>query len=188
MEGFADPSLGHFQLLSVASLAKDQFKHEQYELEYIYSYLNAAKELASIGESKSSQPGMVVFYRHSYALPILYLTRHCMELSIKRAIGGMGRQPKTTHGLTGLWSSFLSCCQGKRSNSDEPILKAMGKYVSCIDRLDPTGTKLRYSTSKDEYSINRPLWVDSKRTTQLLEQFVNQLEALNTDEESTTNQ
>lgn len=188
MEGLTDPTLCHFQLLSFASLAKEQFKQDQYEIEYIRSYLNAAQELAIIGERKTSQPGAFLFYQHSYALPVLYLTRHCMELAIKRAIGRMGHHAKTSHGLTKIWSSFLSSCQDRRSENDESAIKAMGKFVSCVDKLDPTGTKLRYAMDDDSYSIDTPLWVDSKHVTILLEQFVDQLEAINASECVATSQ
>ena len=187
MEGFADPTLSHFQLLSFASLAKEEFKHEQYELEYIRSYLNAAKELAAIGEQKTSRPGMFILYQHSYALPVLYLTRHCMELAIKRAIGRMGHRAKTVHGLAKLWSSFLSNCQSNRSDEDKVTIKAMGKFVSHIDKLDSTGTKLRYSDDGGKHSIDTPLWVNSKHVVNLLEQFVGQLESLNIDDRPPTN-
>lgn len=65
---------------------------------------------------------------------------------------------------------------------------AMGKFVSCVDKLDPTGTKLRYAMDDDSYSIDTPLWVDSKHVTILLEQFVDQLEAINASECVATSQ
>lgn len=188
MEGLTDPTLNHFQLLSFASLTKEEFKYDQYELEYIRSYLNAAKELAAIGEQKTSQLGMVIFYQYSYALPILYLTRHCMELAIKRAIRRTGHRAKISHGLIKLWSSFLSGCKAEHSDDEEYIIKAMDKFVTYIDKLDPTGTKLRYSVDKDDYSIDTPLWVDSKCVANRLEQFVYQLESLRINKCSPTNQ
>lgn len=187
MEGLNDPTLNHFQLLSFASLTKENFKRDKYELEYIQSYLHAAKELAAINEQRTMPPGMVAISQYSYVLPILYLTRHCMELAIKRAIEHTGHHAKNYHGLIKLWSSFLSGCEAERSDEDKFIIKAMGKFVSYIDKLDPTGTKLRYSVDKDDYSIDTPLWVDSKCVANRLEQFVCQLESLCINICSTTN-
>lgn len=188
MNGFNDPSLGHYQLLSVSSLMKEEVKREQYELEYIQSYLNAAKELANIGEQKTAQPHAYIFYRHSYALPILYLARHCMELAIKRGIARTGHEVKAKHSLRDLWEVFLSSQITSPLDEDNQTLEKMGAFISYIDMLDPTGTKLRYSADKKGYSIDSPLWVNSKQVVKQLELFVRQLEALDANHSDLTNQ
>lgn len=67
MNGLNDPTLRHFQLLSTSSLMKAEFKQNQYELEYIQSYLNAAKELADIG-NKGRQDRMLIISTNTHTL------------------------------------------------------------------------------------------------------------------------
>ncbi len=178
MNGLNDPTLRHFQLLSTSSLMKAEFKQNQYELEYIQSYLNAAKELADIGEQRTARSHAYYFYQHSYALPILYLVRHCLELCIKRAIVRSGRTAKAKHNLVDLWKDFLAAHDKAQAQADKQVLEQMSEFVSQIDKLDPTGTKLRYSTNKSGYSIDGPLWVDSGQVVKQLDLFVQQLESL----------
>ena len=86
MNGFNDPTLRDFSLLDSSVLMKEKLKGEMFEEEFIRSFLNAAKELAAAGRRAIDRPGMYVMLKHSYAIPVLFLTRHCMELAIKRVI------------------------------------------------------------------------------------------------------
>ena len=103
MRGFGDPALKSFSLLDSSALMKPELKDGMFEDEFISSFLNAAKVLASAGREAIDRPGMYVMYYHSYAIPVLFLTRPCMELAIKRAIRKCGREPKRDHSLSGLW-------------------------------------------------------------------------------------
>lgn len=85
MHGFNDPTLRNFMLLDSSALVKDELKADRFDDEFIRSFLNAAKELAAAGRRATDRPGMYVFLEHSYAIPVMFLTRHCIELSIKRA-------------------------------------------------------------------------------------------------------
>lgn len=84
---------------------KDEFKNEMFEDEFIHSFLNATKVLPLAGRKAVDRPGIYVILDHSYAIPVLFLTRHCIELAIKRAIRKCGRVPKGDHSLSRLWSS-----------------------------------------------------------------------------------
>lgn len=86
MNGFNDPTLPDFQLLTFSSLFKPEIKNDGIEREYIKSFLNAAKILADEGKRKTTPFESFPFYHifeYSFALPVLYLSRHCVELSIK---------------------------------------------------------------------------------------------------------
>lgn len=108
MKGLGGPTLNSFSLLDLSALMKPELKDQMFEDEFIRSFLNAAKVLAAAGRTVIDRPSMYVMLNHSYAIPVLFLTRHCMELAIKRAIRKCGREPKGNHGLSGLWSSLLS--------------------------------------------------------------------------------
>ena len=102
MDGFNDPTLRNFTLLNLSTLMKDELKAEGFDDEFIRSFLNAARELAAAGRRAIDKPGMYVMLEHSYAIPVMFLTRHCIELAIKRAIKKCGAEPKGDHSLTGL--------------------------------------------------------------------------------------
>ena len=112
-------------------------------------------------------------------LPVLYMVRHCMELSIKRAIRLVGGDPKWIHKLDGLWSSFLSKLPKERTSKDEKVLRYMHDFVKYIDSLDDNGEKLRYSEGKDrQLTQDTFYWVDCVAVTETLDRFVKQLNAL----------
>lgn len=102
MNGFNDPTLKDFSLFNTATLFQDDFKEDKFETEFIQSFLNAAKAVAETGRKNIDQPEMYVLKSYSYAIPVLFLTRHCMELSIQGAIRKCHRHPKTKHDLRGL--------------------------------------------------------------------------------------
>lgn len=144
MNGLDDPTLRDFTLLDMSALMKDEFKEEWFEEEFIRSFLNATIELAKAGRTAVDKPGMYVFYMHSYALPVLYLARHCMELSIKRATRKCGFEPKKIHGLKELWDSLVSRFPRQRNREDRRVIKNMGNFVAAIASVDNNGISLRY--------------------------------------------
>lgn len=112
MKGFGDPTLKSFSLLDSSVLMKDEFKNEMFEDDFIHSFLNATKVLALAGRKAVDRPGIYVILDHSYAIPVLFLTRHCIELAIKRAIRKCGRVPKRDHVSRG---SGVPCFRGFRN-------------------------------------------------------------------------
>lgn len=176
MNGFGDPSLRDFALLDWSALVKPELKGEKFEDEFIKSFLNAAKELALAGKRAINRPGMYVFYEHSYALPVLFLARHCMELAIKRAIRRCGSEPKKIHGLQELWNSLVSRFPEQRSREDRRALTNMGAFVKTIADIDNNGVSLRYPKDKaGNFTQDRPLFVNDELIANTLEKFVKQL-------------
>ena len=167
MNGFNDPTLKDFSLLNTATLFQDDFKEEKFETEFIQSFLNAAKAVAETGRKNIDQPEMYVLKSYSYAIPVLFLTRHCMELSIKRAIRKCHRHPKTNHDLRGLWSSFLQWMPEQR------------RIVTDVAEIDNNGISLRYPTYKTgKRTKDKTLFVNNEEVVAYLEKFVEQLELL----------
>lgn len=182
MNGFNDPTLCEFSLLDFSALAKDEYKEDEFEKEFIESFLNAAKELAKSGRAAIDKPHMYVFFKHSYALPVLFLARHCMELSIKRAIRKCGFEPKRIHGLKELWDSLVSRFPSERCREDRRVIKNMGDFVSAISSVDNNGVCLRYPKNKaGDFTQDKPLFVNNEEVTAHLELFVRQLETIDFD-------
>lgn len=176
MEGFGDPTLKSYSLLNSSALMKPELKDGMFEDEFIRSFLNAAKVLAAEGRAAIDRPGMYVLLDHSYAIPVLFLTRHCMELAIKRAIRKCGREPGRNHSLLGLWSSLLSEFPEQRGREDRRAIKNMGAFVKSIAGIDDNGISLRYPSDKTgKLTQDRPLFVNDEEVASHLEKFVEQL-------------
>lgn len=126
MDGLDDPTLRYFTLLDSSALVKDELKADRFDDEFIKSFLNAAKELAAAGRRATDRPGMYVFLEHSYAIPVMFLTRHCIELSIKRAIKKMGLSLRKT---TALETCGIPCSRGFRSKSAVKTIEPSRTWV-----------------------------------------------------------
>ncbi len=177
MDGFNDPTLRDFSLLDSSALMKDEFKADRFDDEFIRSFLNAAKELAAAGRKAIDKPGMYLMLEYSYAIPVMFLTRHCIELAIKRAIKRCGAEPKRDHGLTSLWNSLLSRFLRQKCREDNRTIKNMGAFVKAVADIDNNGISLRYPQDKSgRLTQDRPLFVNNEEVVSYLEKFVEQLE------------
>jgi HEPN domain-containing protein len=184
MNGMNDPSIPEYNFITFSSLYKVEVRSDAAQKEFIQSYLESAKILSERLE-ELQKPGMGItkkFYNYSLTLPIIYLCRHCVELSIKYAISRIDRIPKTVHPLDEIWSSFLSYLPKDYSEKEENLLKDMESFVQNINLLDYTGTKLRYPLEKDGTCTQKEfLWASSRLIVLTTEKFVKQLEALDID-------
>ncbi|MBX4271756.1 HEPN domain-containing protein [Clostridium estertheticum] len=181
MNGFNDKSIPEFNLIMFSSLFKKEAKEDGLQKEFIQSYLESAKILSErLEELEKPQMGInKVFYSYSLTLPIIYLCRHCLELSIKYAISRIDGKPKNVHGLEKIWSSFLSYLPENYSGKERSLLKNMREFVQDINLLDDTGTKLRYPLEQDgTCTENKFKWANSKLIVDTTEKFVKQLELL----------
>lgn len=182
MDGFNDPTLRDFSLLDSSALMKDEFKADKFDDEFIRSFLNAAKELAAAGRKAIDKPGMYLMLEYSYAIPVMFLTRHCIELAIKRAIKRCGAEPKRDHGLTSLWNSLLSRFPRQKCREDNRTIKNMGAFVKAVADIDNNGISLRYPQVKSgRLTQDRPLFVNNEEVVSYLEKFVEQLELIDFD-------
>lgn len=182
MDGFNDPTLRDFSLLDSSALMKDEFKADKFDDEFIRSFLNAAKELAAAGRKAIDKPAMYLMLEYSYAIPVMFLTRHCIELAIKRAIKRCGAEPKRDHGLTSLWNSLLSRFPRQKCREDNRTIKNMGAFVKAVADIDNNGISLRYPQDKSgRLTQDRPLFVNNEEVVSYLEKFVEQLELIDFD-------
>lgn len=182
MDGFNDPTLRDFSLLDSSALMKGEFKADRFDDEFIRSFLNAAKELAAAGRKAIDKPGMYLMLEYSYAIPVMFLTRHCIELAIKRAIKRCGAEPKRDHGLTSLWNSLLSRFPRQKCREDNRTIKNMGAFVKAVADIDNNGISLRYPQDKSgRLTQDRPLFVNNEEVVSYLEKFVEQLELIDFD-------
>lgn len=183
--GLEDESLSHFCPLTISSMLKEEYRTESFENEYIDSYLESARVLAmhNMEICHPSENAKLIFSNKTCLLPMLFMIRHAIELSIKKAISNIGKEPKQVHGLEKLWNSFNSYLPNTLSTEEENILTNMRVFVKCIDKLDETGTKLRYSKEKESLTQERFLWVNPLLIVDVTETFIFQLRNINFDKE-----
>lgn len=180
MDGLADPTLNDFLLLDFSALCKPEFKNDQFEKEFIRSFLVAAQAETERGYADTVRPAGYLFLDRSYAIPALYLVRHCMELSLKRAIRVKGGDLKSVHGLDRLWSALLQRIPKCERSGNSKVVSRMGRFVKFVSSFDSTGVDLRYPKAKDgSFTQDRAMWVNMREIVKLLEKFVEQLELLN---------
>lgn len=178
METFSDPAILRFSPLNLSCFSKEDFKDDSFEKEYIASFLQAVKVLAREGRKDTNRPEGLLLFKYSYALPVLYMTRHCMELTLKRAIRRKGGNPPATHDLKRLWEDFLSMVPAERAVEDRQSIENMGLFVKALSDIDGTGFDLRYPKDRKggQYTQDRPLFIDNERAAYYLDSFVEQLE------------
>lgn len=182
MSGLNDPTIPDFNFLTFSSLFKKELKNNSVQKEFINSYLESAKILSRELENIQNRNSNIlkIFYSHSLTLPIIYLCRHSIELSIKYAIYILGKKPKYIHSLEKLWSSFMSNLPKEKLNEEKILLKDMTKFVNDINFIDEKGTNLRYALDGDgTCTQEKPIWINSKLIVSTTEKFIKQLEVLN---------
>lgn len=185
MAGFGDKSLNDFNPVALSSVFVAEKKKDGAEEEFIKSYLEAARILMNETYRNQNIEGVSkVFYSYSLVIPTLYLCRHCMELSIKHAIGHLGKESKPTHGLEGQWNAFRQYLPREKISGKEcTVLKNMGEFVRSVDVLDDNGTKLRYPVQVDRsLSQERFMWANTRVIVENTEKFIRQMELLTYEE------
>ncbi len=182
MNGFNDNTLKEYNPMLMSSLFKKEFRDEKQEQEFIESYLESAKIIMEeTYDRQSNNLGIAkTFLNYSLVLPTIYLCRHCLELSIKKAIRALGKSEKFNHSLLGQWSAFRQYLKDNGiSREEEALLNDMGKFIEAIELLDDNGMKLRYPKQKDNSDSQKGfLWVNTRKIVEQTELFLQQLEDL----------
>ncbi len=183
MDGFADPTLDQFCPLSLTPAIRESFRQDQAKEEYVLSYIEAAKVLANVGSIDSNFPIRMLFMKHSYAIPCLFLCRQALELAIKNGIEKCGCMYEYKHALSTLWERFrVVTGQNTEAVSEEEIgaMEAMGHFINMIGALDNSNsTLLRYPVDSDgEVSQKDFTFVCLPRIALTTELFIKQISEL----------
>jgi len=119
------------------------------EHSYVIGYMQAAMELVSAVIDKN-QPSK----RDTLILPILYNTRHAIELALKfcarrLVYAGLVHGPvKTGHKVRPLWQMLIDSKIGDRTLARN--IEALKPYVDSITAIDHDGQELRYHRNTDD--------------------------------------
>lgn len=96
-------------------------------------------------------------------MPLLFLSRHVVELTLKNTLTDREKNPKTMkiHMLQKLWKSAEPVCQQKLR---ENHVSEISDFMSFLNGLDPHGACFRYSTRTEDGSVDNLngaiLWLD----------------------------
>jgi len=115
---------------------------------YAYCYRRAADELVAIFTPPAIGPdGML--------LPILFLYRHYLEVSLKGLIIdcadvlGVQAAPPGRHDLSEIWSRLAPLLTRALPGSNDEWLARLETLVTEFQKLDPTSQTFRYPVGKD---------------------------------------
>lgn len=177
MNGFDDPELINFDLIALYPSIKKDYKEDYGEIEYIKSYLQGAKLLCN---SINRDKGIKIFNDYSLTLPILYLCRQCIELTIKFYFKKChNKAPVKNHNLMELWEELKKATLINQTEEDMRVIDNMGGFIETIILIDDNGTRLRYSKQiKDSYSQENIRFVNVNRIIELTEKFIEQLKTM----------
>lgn len=178
--GVDDPTLSDYEFLSSSPMWEKEFRHNKAEMEYISSYIEAAKIIVNVNKIQNPQIKFIV-KSYSIGLPAIFLCRQAIELSIKYAIIRKKGQYKPIHNLDNLWKIFEELVDKDKITLDEKnLLNDMKGFVDLINIFDnENGTKLRYPEGKDgTLNQKKLIFVNLQQITETTELFVKQMELI----------
>lgn len=147
---------------------------QAHELNYLDGYIEAAIELVSAVIDKGMMSS-----RDTLVMPILYNTRHALELSLKFAISklyDMGAIPSThkmDHDILSHWKHLHSHSVGDRTVRE--LVSQIKPYVTSLAQIDEDGQELRYAETR---SMDRSLNDFSVANLLLIRSSIEKLSAL----------
>ena len=183
MEGLSDETLKVFCPLSVSSFMKKEYVDNYIHDEYIESYLTSAEILAEMENKRTHPNGILtslVTPKPALSITIYYLSRHSIELSIKKYIKYFGHAIKQEHNLIKIWDSFYSLISDEASDDDKNTLYNMKKFIEDINKLDNNGTVTRYPIDTNEKNnMNDFYWFNPKELVTQTRLFIRQMNQIN---------
>lgn len=113
---------------------------------YAYAYM--------VGFDRLAVEAIKLFPRSSYlCIPVFYLCRHSVELSMKAAITEVERYatsfPPEGHNLSNLWRRLLEGIRGAGFPTDDDWTRYCGKLINHLHETDPGGENFRYPCNRD---------------------------------------
>ena len=151
-----------WELISASSVMREEFQYSGAKFEIVQSYLHAIDLLAA--EPKNYGKYKLISMRTVW-VPLLFLCRHVMELSLKNALELTNvKVEKPTHNIASLWKKFVESNRPHITKEDRPIIDRIAVLVKVLSKLDPDGEHFRYSTSnKNELFRDKPYLINPKR-------------------------
>ncbi len=135
---------------------------------YAYSYQTGALNLIDDALSNKKLKDHLIY-------PIVFLTRHYLELRLKELIQGLNfcnEQNKifpSHHNLKQLWSEFKKAYSSLGENTNNENFKIIDELIDEISNVDPISIVFRYPVDKTGVKIQK---LESINLTNLKEVFI----------------
>lgn len=162
-DGFDKYITNEWDIVTSASIFKDEFKPDEAEKEVILGYANALNCIADSLLKQNHSPGIIMtLCTNSLTIPFMFLARHTVELTLKYICRLLNIEYKPRHGLITLWDKIVekfneyNCIQN--DNLDDIKI-----FICALEELDCDGSHSRYSKdNKGNLYNNKPKFINVK--------------------------
>ena len=167
------PDFFEWDMVSVATIFKEEFQAEESEHGVIQGYANAVNCIAIAISTQNHTRGIMTLLRNdSMVIPFIFLARHTTELVLKYVSKYLGLQTPNKHGLLQLWDKIESIVTSHDSSSKEEM-GIMRIFISALEELDPDGSHARYSkNNQGNLYHNKPKHINVQKINRFLQQGI----------------
>ncbi len=152
-----------WDIVTSASIFKDEFKPDEAEKEVILGYANAINCIAdSLLKQNHSSVVIMTLRTNSLTIPFIFLARHTVELTLKYICRLLNIEYKPRHGLITLWDKIIEIFNEynciKNDNFDDIKI-----FICALEELDCDGSHSRYSKdNKGNLYNDKPKFINVK--------------------------
>lgn len=164
--GFDKYITNEWDIVTSASIFKEEFKTDEAEKEVTLGYANA---LNCIADSLLKQNHSSTLRTNSLTIPFIFLARHTVELTLKYICKLLNVECKPKHGLITLWDKIIekfneyNCIQ---NNSLDDIRI----FICALEELDCDGSHSRYSKdNKGNFYNDKPKFINVKNINNIIQ-------------------
>lgn len=126
-----------WDFLQLSTCLKEEFRKEKAEMEIASAYMHAAEVVfESFNKENNPVPGIKLFRNNQMCMPMLFLCRHTIELTIKIVIENITKKVEKGHELQDLWDKLKSLIEFESNQYDD--------LIDAYKELDDNGLQLRY--------------------------------------------
>lgn len=137
-----------WECLLISSFYKEEIRKISAEKEIVEAYMHAANSLYSnLSIENHPSDGITVFRTNQMCIPVLFLLRHAIELTMKLVLEKNNSNVENGHRLNDLWE--------KVKKNEKIECNEFDELISAYVELDSSGLQLRYVKDRDgkEYKI-----------------------------------
>ncbi len=162
-DGFDKYITNEWDIVTSASIFKEEFKSDEAEKEVILGYANALNCIADSLLKQNHSPVVIMTLRtNSLTIPFIFLARHTVELTLKYICKLLNIECKPIHGLITLWNKiikrFNECNCIENDNFDDIKI-----FICALEELDCDGSHSRYAKdNKGNLYNDKPQFINVK--------------------------
>ena len=150
-----------WDIITSASIFKEEFKSNEAEKEVILGYANALSCIAdSLLKQNHSFKVIMTFRTDSLTIPFIFLARHTVELTLKYFCRLLNIDFPPKHSLISLWNKIITRFD-KYDLLKEDELEDITIFIEALEELDCDGSRSRYSKDNNgKLYNNKPKFIN----------------------------